>query len=201
MKISAEQLELVSAAFEYPAGNCAGIAVRARAASVGLTDTHPEMAESLAALAAYLESAAPGEAEERYTSLFDLSPVCTLHLGFHLFGDAYQRGALLAGLATEQRQVGIEACHDLPDFLPTVLRLLGRLADPDSQRILADSLILPALFRMNKALEASSAPWSPVLRALPSVVLPFGSGTPEPDGSFPAKSESESESEEVAFNA
>jgi len=176
-----EALDRLAGAFEYPT---VGSAKTVEAAASSLMPASLRLGEALDALSRYLKDAPIGEAEERYTSLFDLSPVCTLHLGYHLFGDAYQRGALLAGLAAELRIAGLTPGRDLPDFLPTVLRLLGRVNDPEKERILTDTLILPALLRMNRALESSTSLWAGVLRALPDVVAPYGSGTPEPDESF-----------------
>src|SRR5450759_3107097 len=38
------------------------------------------------------------ELQELYTRTFDLSPVCALDIGYHLFGENYKRGVFLANL-------------------------------------------------------------------------------------------------------
>src|ERR1035437_11124036 len=97
--MDAALLEAVPAALEYPGP---GKAERPGTAGA-LTGAPPALASALHALSAYLAAASAGEAEERYTALFDLNPVCTLHAGYHLFGEDYKRGELLAGLAAELR--------------------------------------------------------------------------------------------------
>ncbi|MEE8408207.1 MAG: molecular chaperone TorD family protein, partial [Myxococcota bacterium] len=91
--------------------------------SVALT----AMIDALASLEKWSRSVGVAAAQERYTQLFDLKPVATLNVSHHILGDTYQRGALLAGLAAELNKAGIPHGHDLPDFLPTLLRLVGRM--------------------------------------------------------------------------
>jgi len=117
-----ETLELVAACLEYP---CAETPVLARRAAERTAGDHIALARALWDLAVWLERAPLGEAEERYTALFDLDPVCTLHVGYQVFGDTYPRGAFIANMARELRQAGVGRGSDLPDFLPVVLRLLA----------------------------------------------------------------------------
>lgn len=160
-----ETLDLVARCLEYPGP---GTARAARIAAERATADEPGLAHALWHLAVGLETAPLGEAEERYSALFDLNPVCTLHVGYHVFGDSYPRGAFIAGLARELRQAGVEWKHDLPDFLPTVLRLMARLPEEDAS-VLAERILRPALAKMAKALEGSSSPWSKLLAALPGL--------------------------------
>jgi nitrate reductase delta subunit len=137
----------------------------------------PELADAHAAHAAYLETSPAGEAEERYTPRFDLSPVCTLHVGYHLFGETYQRGAFLAGMSGELRSRGLAPTDgELADHLAAVLRLLARVTDADERETLVDRALLPALQRMSVALGDSTSPWTNVIRALPCCLERFGSG-------------------------
>lgn len=169
--MGAALLEAVAAALEYPAlreTKRPGTAESPASAS-------PALASALQALEAYLAAAPAGEAEERYTALFDLNPVCTLQAGYHLFGEDYKRGELLAGLAAELRRAGIPTGTELPDFLPTLLRLAAR-SDADERATLVDYLLLPALVKMTDALKASESPWAAVVRALSSALAPLGTG-------------------------
>lgn len=128
------------------------------------------MGRALSGLALYLGERGKDACEEAYTRLFDLSPVCTLHLGYQLFGDSYERGELLARLVPEIRDADIPLDGELPDFLPVLLRLFARLADVDDRKLLAELLLLPALEKMGGALESSSDPWSAIVRALPDLL-------------------------------
>lgn len=169
MGIDRETLDSVAASLEYPAVSTAGPARRAAERVAG---DHIALARALWDLAVFLERAEPGEAEERYTALFDLNPVCTLHVGYHLFGENYPRGALLVGLRMELRRVGLDDTADLPDFLPTLLRLLGRVDEAQDRAILLESVLLPGLGRMVDELGDSRGAWADVLRALPEVLAP-----------------------------
>lgn len=162
-------LDGVAASLEYPGPETAK---RARSTADRAATLHAELARALWHLAVYLETAPVGEAEERYTRLFDMSPVCTLHVGYHLFGDTYQRGAFLSGMGAELRRAGLgeDARSDLPDFLPTLLRLVERVAEPESRRLLVEAALAPALERMGAALRDAEAPWREVLAALPPVL-------------------------------
>lgn len=171
MAISGRTLETLVDCLEYPVPATAS---HARQAAAALATLHPEVTCALWDLAVFLEQAAPGEPEERYTTLFDMNPVCTLHVGYHVFGDTYPRGEFLAALGAELRQAGVSTNGDLPDFLPTVLRLLARLGEPEDRRALRQHALLPALQRMGASLAASQDPWSRLLRALPAALAEDG---------------------------
>lgn len=170
-------LHLIASSLEYPSDLSASQAFEA---ALQVESVNPEMASSLRNLSDWLLQAAPGLSEERYSGLFDLRPVCTLHLGYHLFGEAYQRGALLAGLVAEMRKAGMVPEGDLPDFLPSVLRLLATLPPGEDRETLVDALLLPALTRMTDAVKEVSNPWAEVLRSLPAFLAPLGGGAPLP---------------------
>lgn len=166
-----ETQDLVAACLEYPRATTARDARRAAERAAG---DHVALSRALWELAVWLETAPTGEAEERYTTLFDLSPVCTLHVGYQVFGDTYQRGAFIANLAGELRRAGLSRGDDLPDFLPVVLRLLARTGPEEAEPLLT-VVVGPALEKMAQALDGSRSPWCGVIRALPTVLC-----APEP---------------------
>lgn len=176
MGLDRNTLDLLADCLEYPRPDTA---VRARQAAAAAASFRPGLAGPLWGLAVFLERTPLGEQEERYTALFDMNPLCTLHVGYHLFGDTYPRGEFLAGLGAELRRAGVSTNGDLPDFLPTVLRLLDRLDDPEGRRALQEAALLPALGRMSAALGESKDSWSQVLRALPEALAEEGDA-PEP---------------------
>lgn len=177
MGLDRSTLDLLADCLEYPGPDTAA---RARQAAAGVASFHPGLASPLWGLAVFLERAPLGEPEERYTALFDMNPVCTLHVGYHLFGDTYPRGEFLAGLGAELRRAGVSTNGDLPDFLPTVLRLLDRLHDAEDRRALQEAALLPALDRMRAALAESKDSWSHVLRALPEALAEEGDAPEQP---------------------
>lgn len=164
--------------FDYPRTDTA-MGSRLLASEFGTK--FPEMRDALQELSEWLESAAPGEPQERYTDLFDLKPVCTLNISFHLWGDTYQRGAFLSEISRELREVKIDPGDELPDYLPTILRLLERINDVEDLELIVEKVLLPALQKMTHALETSSAPWAKVLACLPGVLNKIGwSAKPAP---------------------
>lgn len=175
--VIARALHGVAVAFEYPDGPLQEAAVAAPEAAEPID---PDTAGALRDLLRFRGETSEEEAQEIYSRLFDLQPVCTLHLGYHLFGEAYQRGALLSGLAVEMRKAGIATRGELPDYLPAVLELLAALPDGEDREMLVDGLLLPALTRMNEAMRESENPWARVLRSLPGFLAPLGGGHPLP---------------------
>lgn len=101
--------------------------------------------------------------QEIYTRTFDLNPVCTLDIGYHLFGENYKRGVFLANLHETEVPFELGQERQLPDYLPVLLRLLTKLDDEE----LCDSLIvecmLPALAKMLKALGDGANPYRHLL--------------------------------------
>ncbi|MBI4954768.1 MAG: nitrate reductase molybdenum cofactor assembly chaperone [Myxococcales bacterium] len=145
-------------------------AATARAVAAAWPAADAPLVTALDRLARGLASGSIEVAEERYTWLFDLKPVCTLNVTHHLFGENYDRGAVMAELNGELARHGLAAGGELPDYLPTLLTLLGRLADEVDRGLLVHSLLVPALSAMVAPLESSNAPWADILRALGPVL-------------------------------
>jgi len=159
MRRHAGWLQEAAACLEYPR---AGLARRAHGAAEAAPT--PALTETLCELAEYLDLTPLGAQQERYTALFDLDACCTLHAGYHLFGDAYERGALLAGLNGELRRAGIDPAPELPDHLAVLLRLLGQLEPTDAED-LRSRLLAPALGVMSERLAKVDHPWTRLVRA------------------------------------
>lgn len=177
----AEALELLARVLEYPDGETSSLAAGAADRLTG----HPaELDAALRSLAAWLAATPRGMVEERYTALFDLDPICTLDIGYHVFGDTYPRGAFIAGLAGELRARGLDKGQDLPDYLPTLLRLLARIEPIEDAGLLLEVGMRPGLEKIAAALSDSQDPWSQVLRALPAfldVLVPPAPAAAPPD--------------------
>lgn len=169
-------LDQVGFVLEYPAENFSARVATAKALAdhaaelLDGAEAGERLAAAAAALAEDLDVRGADWAAERYTVLFDMSPVCTLAVGYHVFGETYARGEFLAGLTGELRRHGVSAGTELPDYLPVLLRLLGRMQDAEDRQLLLSVALLPALDKMQQQLETASDPWSEVLRVLPEVL-------------------------------
>jgi nitrate reductase assembly molybdenum cofactor insertion protein NarJ len=88
------------------------------------------------------------EVQEIFTRSFDVQAITTLSVGYVMFGDDYKRGELLVNLNRELRQAGIDCGSELPDHLPTVLRLMARWEDRELAKEFAEEILHPALERV-----------------------------------------------------
>jgi nitrate reductase gamma subunit len=65
--------------------------------------------------------------QELFISTFDWNPATTLDLGWHFYGEQYERGEFLVRMREELRRYGVAESTELPDHLTHTLRLLGRM--------------------------------------------------------------------------
>ncbi|HKS74008.1 MAG TPA: molecular chaperone TorD family protein [Terriglobales bacterium] len=105
------------------------------------------------------------ELEELFTRTFDMNPVCSLELGWHLFGENYERGLLMVRMREELRRFDIHESAELPDHLTHVLALLGRMSH-DKAADFAGACVMPALKKMLEALRGKVNPFESVLLAV-----------------------------------
>jgi nitrate reductase delta subunit len=103
--------------------------------------------------------------QELFTQTFDLNPVCSLELGWHLFGENYERGLLLVRMREELRAAGIAEQGELPDHLNYALRLLPTMSQERAMDF-AGAIALPALMKMLQAVRGKENPYEGLLSAL-----------------------------------
>ena len=108
--------------------------------------------------------------EELYTHTFDINPVCSLEVGWHLFGEDYSRGAFLVRMRELMRRVGVEETSELPDHLPQVLAVLGRIP-ADEASSLAREFALPAVDKTLCGLGDKNNEYRAVLDAVRSFLV------------------------------
>lgn len=105
------------------------------------------------------------ELEELYTRTFDLNPVCSLDLGWHLYAENYDRGAFLVRMRELLRRHGIPETNELPDHLPSVLKLLARMPK-DEGGVLVREFVLPAVKKMTEGFAKSDNPFALLVKAV-----------------------------------
>lgn len=155
----------------YPAEDTLGVAELCQAA---LAETVPEAAALLVRFAEKVQGLTTEELQELYTQTFDLNPVCSLEVGWQLFGENYSRGEFLVAMRQILRRLGIAESTELPDHLTHVLPALGRMSPREANRFAARHL-LPALDKMLHGLAGKNCPYEWVLAAIQAVVLsPYG---------------------------
>jgi nitrate reductase delta subunit len=113
---------------------------------------------------AALMAAVPLEArQELFVQTFDLNPSTTLEIGWHLFGEQYERGAFLVQLRAQLRDAGIPESGELPDHLLHVLPLVARMSAEEAAEFCRTKLV-PALEKIAAALPDGS-PFGRLIRA------------------------------------
>lgn len=110
------------------------------------------------------------ELQEVYTRTFDLSPVCALDIGYHLFGENYKRGIFLANLRETEAPFDLGQEHQLPDYLPVLLRLCARLEDEELRASLIAECLVPALEKMLKTLSEGDNPYRNLIATVNAVL-------------------------------
>jgi nitrate reductase delta subunit len=148
----------VADALQYPNGDH-----RARLASA-LEALEGETLEHLIAFSDETAAVGADGMEELYTRTFDLNPVATLEVGWHLWGEQYERGRFLADLRAAQEAFGVEAGSELPDHLTVLLPMLVKMPAPNRAELVREK-VLPALEKIAKPLEESGNPYRHLIRA------------------------------------
>ncbi|MFN7998461.1 MAG: molecular chaperone TorD family protein [Bryobacteraceae bacterium] len=93
--------------------------------------------------------------QELYVQTFEFNPACTLEIGWHLFGENYERGEFLVRMREQLRRHGIVESSELPDHLCHILPLLDRL-DSQEAAELVGQYVLPALGKIKDSLNGNA---------------------------------------------
>ena len=149
-------MERIARLFEYP-----GEGYRSAAREAALDSKSPEIADFAGRIASFSTE----ELQELFIQTFDLNPDCTLDIGWHLFGENYERGEFLVKLRQLMRRHGVEESVELPDHLTHVLKLLDRMDEQEAGE-LAVRCVLPALEKMLGAMEGKGSPFEELLKGL-----------------------------------
>lgn len=150
-----EALRAIAPLFDYPDQAYAG---RALGCALG---------SELAALQAFAERIAGmsvARLQESFIETFDMNPAATLEIGWHIFGEQYERGDLLVMLRQRLRDAGIPETTELPDHLLHVLPLVAAM-DPDERNSFVERYLAPALEKIANAVPEAS-PFADLVRAV-----------------------------------
>ncbi len=150
----------------YPDGNYLETARQCHRA-VGVTD--PDVAALLARFLDGMEELSTEARQELFTATFDLNPSCALEVGWHLFGENYERGAFLVKMRQQLTRFGLSDSGELPDHLKLVLAILGRMPAEEAEEF-AGVCLLPALAKMRANLTGKSNPFEGALDAIALLV-------------------------------
>ncbi|HXX19350.1 MAG TPA: nitrate reductase molybdenum cofactor assembly chaperone [Candidatus Acidoferrum sp.] len=157
----ATEFELLAGLLRYPTEGYANEVVRSCRI---LADDGPEIGLLLQDFIEQTRSLSFEDLQVLYTTTFDLDPVCSLEVGWHLFGENYERGEFLVRMRGELRRLGVKESTELPDHLSYALEALGRM-EPDEAGDFAAACLFPALDKMSAGMKGKSNPFENVLSA------------------------------------
>ena len=105
--------------------------------------------------------------QELFVQTFDMNPDRSLEVGWHLFGENYDRGTFLVKMRQQLRRFGIAESGELPDHITHVLAVLGRMPAGEAEEF-AVACVFPALEKMRAGFgdKKETNPFKEVLDAL-----------------------------------
>ncbi len=103
------------------------------------------------------------ELQEIYIASFDMNPATCLDIGWHLYGENYNRGQFLVKVRALMREKGIEETTDLPDHLTHIIAVLSKMG-LDEQNEFGKEYIVPALNKITKGFEKSESPYKHLIK-------------------------------------
>jgi nitrate reductase molybdenum cofactor assembly chaperone len=162
----AERYDLLAGLLDYPEDG--GYEGRFLHCAAALRGEYADEAELLRPLCDLLAGMTLEQAQELYTRTFDINPVCTLEVGWHIYGEDYARGAFLVKMRQELRDKNLPESRELPDHLTHVLALLGRLAGEEADELVARYLV-PAADKMLAGMSKNGSPYEAVLETVVKV--------------------------------
>lgn len=142
---------------------------RARRVHERLEEMEAGAAEEFKQFLDFIKDFSLEQLEEVFTRTFDLNPVSSPELGWHLFGEDYNRGLFLAKMRRELKKAGIEESKELPDHISHALQLLERM-ETDKAEEFTTSCVLPALKKMLRGFEGKENGFEPLVRATESIL-------------------------------
>lgn len=150
--------------------------IPARLFSYPADDCH-ELAAEVTEFAAAIRGMSTGDLEELYTRTFDWSPDTSLEIGWHLYGENYERGEFLVEVRRLLRRYGVGESEGLPDHIVHVLGLLERMPDGEAREF-AVQYLAPALRKIEAVLAGTENPYLHLVRALARDRTPAAEAAP-----------------------
>jgi nitrate reductase delta subunit len=107
--------------------------------------------------------------EELYTRTFDINPIASLEIGWHLFGETYERGAFLVKMRGLLRQYHIEESSELPDHLTQCLMVVGRMPKAEADEFVS-TYLRTSLDKILEGFQGKENPYEHLLLALKNFI-------------------------------
>lgn len=119
----------------------------------------------------FIENMSLEEMQEFYTHTFDIGAFAPLYIGYHLFGESYERGKILVALRSIYKVKNIAEKGELPDFLPTVLRFMAIYNTDESEKEIVQKYVIPGMQKIAAAFSKSENAYKYVLKVILNLVM------------------------------
>jgi len=106
--------------------------------------------------------------QEQYTQIFDMNPGTCLDLGWHLYGENYDRGAFMVRIRELLREQGLTESSELPDHLTHILAILDALSQKD-QFDFGKTYVLPALKKILDGFQETHNPYKNLIQFINTI--------------------------------
>jgi nitrate reductase molybdenum cofactor assembly chaperone NarJ/NarW len=106
-------------------------------------------APHLTAYAREIDDLSVTDLQERFIQVFEHNPKTALEVGWHVYGERYERGSLMVALRQSLAAVNVPENGELPDHISHVLQIIPRAEDEFAAR-LAEQYILPTLEKVEE---------------------------------------------------
>jgi nitrate reductase delta subunit len=103
--------------------------------------------------------------QEYYTRTFEINPTCALEVGWHLFGERYERGTFIVKMRQTLRQYCLPESTELPDHLYHVLRALAQMPYDEADEV-SNLFLLPAIKKMLEGFKGKENVYAHVLKGI-----------------------------------
>jgi len=117
----------------------------------------------------FISETALSELQEKFTQTFDMSPATSLDLGWHLYGESYERGAFMLKIRELLRMQSIEESSELPDHLTHVLAAMDGLNHADCGDFV-HQYIQPALIKIMDGFKDSNNPYQHAIQYMDDIL-------------------------------
>ncbi|MDZ7288938.1 MAG: molecular chaperone TorD family protein [candidate division KSB1 bacterium] len=154
-------LSYPAAEYKHHVAHCRDLCATLR---LGNAEARREALSHLDSFRAAIERLTLEELEELYTQTFDLNPISSLDLGWHLYGETYERGKFLVQMRDLLRRHEIAESTELPDHLTHVLLVVGRMERKEAAELVS-TRVLKALDKMLEGFTGKENPYEHVLTA------------------------------------
>lgn len=125
--------------------------------------------EALAAFHSGTAALTTADLEELFIRAFDCNPPCAPEIGWHLFGEQYDRGTFMVWMRSQLRRFGLRESAELPDHVSHVLPVLARMDEAEAREF-STRCVQPALQRIREGIRESASPYRHVVDATAAVL-------------------------------